>query len=78
MSSTYLNAMAVCPFYMYDEHASRSTNAAITCEGIYGRATKTLFKKQRDKDEHAEQFCASIEGCKRCEIYRLVERKYKR
>ena len=78
MSNTYLGGRAECPFYMSDEPASRYAKASITCEGIYGRATKTLFNKQSDKDAHGEQFCTSVHRCKNCEIYKLVNKKYKK
>lgn len=79
MNKTFLNVSAVCPFFVCDENtAPRIHYASITCEGIYGRRNSILFKKQEDKNAHAETFCSSLEGCKRCELYKLIEKKYKK
>lgn len=77
MSKTFLKSMAACPFFKSDTNAARGQCASIICEGVYGLATQTLFKKQEDKNAHGETFCVSIHGCKRCEIYKLIELKYK-
>ena len=74
-SDSSLNVTAVCPFYREGDASKHESSQCISCEGIYGVRNRTTFKRAADKDAHAEQFCTSIEGCKKCEIYKTIEKK---
>lgn len=71
MANTTITAAAVCPFYKSDNDADKS----ISCESVYGKYIATRFKSREDKYVHANKYCMTP-NCKRCEIYRMVMRKY--
>jgi hypothetical protein len=75
MSNSKLNADAVCPFYKHDITTGLPS---ITCEGVYGIGNKIIFENKDEKSNHTEKFCTDINGCKNCEIYKLVNSKYER
>lgn len=76
MSNTKLNADAICPFYKNDINSG--SNPSITCEGVYGTSNRIIFENKDEKTNHTEMFCTNFEGCKNCEIYKLVNSKYER
>lgn len=60
-----------CPFY------SNHKSNRIICEGICeGNAINLTFVDERDRKGYMDLKCKSINGCKSCPIYRLLDKLY--
>ena len=60
-----------CPFYR-NHDANR-----IVCEGLAERNTINLvYESQTDKKEYMKDKCNSIEGCRSCHIYKLLDKMW--
>ena len=60
-----------CPFFV------KWTTTSVTCEGImWARCTSQTFSDSADKDFFVKHNCCEINP--RCEVYRLLQKKYKK
>jgi hypothetical protein len=73
MSGSYNQRYVVCPFYVKDDGRSK-----ITCEGHYdGSRTGYTFAAKETYTQHIRMLCSSMDGCKRCQMYRsIMDSKY--
>lgn len=60
-----------CPFFSnYD--ANR-----IVCEGLCeGNTINLVYENQADRRQYMKIRCESIEGCRKCPIYGVLDRKW--
>lgn len=71
MPTKWIDKLIKCPFYKREE------NNRIVCEGISERSTLSpAYEHHDEKMEHMKKHCMSIEGCRRCPIYSLLDRLY--
>jgi hypothetical protein len=57
-----------CPFYRFDNENR------IVCEGLAEKNTINLvYESQADKKDYMRRRCNSIEGCRFCLIYRMLD-----
>lgn len=71
MPTRWIDKFVKCPFY------KREDNNRIVCEGISEKSTISLsYEHHDDKVQYMRTRCESIEGCRRCPIHSLLERRY--
>lgn len=68
---SYIDSNIVCPFYAFDG------DQKIHCEGFNDRTRIQLaFANSEARREHKKAFCKSMEGCKDCPLYTIINRQY--
>lgn len=72
--AAWWNSEAVCPFYRHLRPESRE----IVCEGIAGAAVTTAlrFRAAAEAEAYLGKYCADMEGCAFCPIYRMANERY--
>ena len=70
-SGSFMQAYVLCPFYKYDDGKRR-----ITCEGIVEDSSLAItFRDKADFNTQVAIFCCK--NYKNCEVFRMLEEKYK-
>jgi hypothetical protein len=71
MPTKWVDKFVKCPFYR------KTDTNRIACEGFSkGNTINLVYESQADKKQYMKERCESIEGCRRCPIYSLLERMY--
>lgn len=71
MPTPYGAKFVKCPFY-HNHDANR-----IVCEGLCeGNTINLVYESQIDRKEYMAENCNSIEGCRFCPIYQLLDSLY--
>lgn len=71
MPTPYGAKFVKCPFYHLHE-----TNR-IVCEGLCdGNTINLVYESQKDRKEYMQSKCNSLEGCRTCLIYQLIDKLY--
>lgn len=69
--SKYVSKYAVCPFYR------RHDDNRICCEGVTRDSSVNLvFRSQIRMKRYTTIHCESMEGCKQCRVYGMLDGKY--
>lgn len=70
-SKNWLEAYAVCPFYICEYKKS------VTCEGYEKGIVSSLtkFESEEDKSEFVHKFCLTHEY-KKCKLFKTIMEKY--
>lgn len=68
----YVSKYVVCPFYSQEDSIR-----IYHIEGISkGNRVHISFNGNTKLKQHRERYCESIEGCKECPLYMLLNQKY--
>lgn len=60
-----------CPYY-HDHDSNR-----IVCEGIsQGNTINLVFGNQLERGQYMKDNCNTIDGCRKCPLHGLLDRKY--
>lgn len=71
MSTPYGAKFVKCPFY------HRHEENRIICEGLHeGNTINLVYESRIELRRYMQDKCNSIEGCRRCAIYGLLDRKW--
>ena len=71
MPLPYEAKYVTCPFFC------KSDSNRIVCEGLFdGNNINLTFKDTKKKGRYMERHCNSIEGCSRCRVHMILEKKY--
>ena len=71
MGTKYEDKFVKCPFY------HRHDTNRIVCEGLSkGNTINLVYESQAKKITYMKSRCYSIEGCRTCPIYELLDRKW--
>lgn len=71
MSTPYAAKFVKCPFY------STNNQNKIVCEGLCeGNTINLVFESQPERKEYMKSRCYSIEGCRTCPIYQMLDKLY--
>ena len=69
--SHYGSKFVKCPYYHNHD------NNRIVCEGLSkGNTINLVYESQVQKEIFMQEKCNSIEGCRRCQIHNLLDRKW--
>ncbi len=69
MPNKTIDALAFCPFYFSE------AKTTITCEGIIGKKTVSMFENSEDKIDHELNFCTG-RTCVGCGVYSAIMDNY--
>lgn len=65
------DAEVKCPYY------KRYEKGRITCEGFFeGGNTVLEFQAKTRRATYMREHCSSIEGCKECQLHKLLDEKW--
>ncbi len=69
--ANYCSEVIVCPYY------HRHDGNRIRCEGTNeDNSIHVVFGDQKKQKEYFEEFCYSIQGCRKCLIHQALDIKW--
>lgn len=71
MPAKWEDKFVVCPFYR------KTDTNRIVCEGLCeGNTINLVYESRERKRQYMKNMCESIEDCKKCPIYALLDGMY--